>query len=112
MSTLLEYALFLIPMTLLCAPVLLARWKSTGITLVDILAVLAPGWLWLLLVTLDSRDKSLSNYVELPLLAAVIFVGVLLRCSIPKLARRSPFLLIYGIAATGAVYLFFPGLPE
>lgn len=112
---LIEYLMFILPAALLCVPVMLSRWKQAGLGTLDILAVLIPGWIWLILVTFDSRDKSLSNYIELPVLAAAVFLGVLLRCFKPECVQRYPgslLLLAYAVVITCAAYFFFPGLPE
>lgn len=106
--------LFLLPAATLSGLVIVVKWRQVKWGLLDLLAIVLPGLLWMFLVSWKSAGRSLSNFIELPLLAVIIFVGALIRASFWEARSRRPSLLflLFAIAVTTLLYLLFPGLPE
>lgn len=108
--------LHLLPLVLMLLPMVLLTFKKWHWRPVDLLAVFLPGLTWFYLVGLvSSRSKSLSNFIELPLLAVIVAA---LAFTKPRIERSVPapfakyVYLILTLAATIAVYFCFPGLDE
>ena len=106
--------LFLLPAVTLSGLVVVVKWRQVKWGLFDLLAIVLPGLLWMFLVAWGPAGRSLSNFVELPLLAVLTFIGVLMRASFweARYQRPSLLLLLYAIIVTTLLYLLFPGLPE
>lgn len=86
------------------------RWSR-----VDHLWFFFPGVIWIVLVVIDDGDRSLANFIELPLLGLLCFPFVLLRVALqswlsPQWAGFS--VLAMAVLSAVAVWAFFPGLPE
>jgi len=109
-------ALHLLPLLVVLTPVVLLTFRKWHWRFVDLLGAVLPGLIWLYLIEVEgSRGRSLSNFVELPLLAVMVAA---LSFSKPHAERRIPapyakyaFLLLTTSAAV-VLYLLFPPLDE
>lgn len=103
-----------LPVSLLSVLVVFASWERAGWLVLDLVVIPLPGPVWYLLVEADHRGRSLSNLVEVAILAAVTILLVVVRASAPRsIARiwRSVGLVGLLVALTFGMYLFFPSLP-
>lgn len=108
--------LYFAPLVLLGVPIVIATWRRWRWSVVELLALPLPGAVWLTLVaTQGGRGRSLSNLVELPLLAVVVAALACLKGPIqrqlhPRLRRYALVLLGSGLAVV--MYYVFPDLAE
>jgi hypothetical protein len=89
--------------------------KARGVTIYDIALFIAPFMLWLALLSMGLRPKSLSNLFEPFLLIPFLAVCFLLRAFAFRgraNARRSLVAFLIGLAGAIAIYAFVPLLPE
>ncbi len=104
---------FLLPLLLLAGPVVAWNMKRARWLWLDLVALVLPGLLWLLLIDLDRRGRSLHNLIELPLLAASLALLALIRSRLtPRVPRFAAAILLLasGIAVALALVSWFPPL--
>ena len=107
---------FLGPVLVLTLPVMIATWTSWKWTLFDPLLLALPGALWLYLISIyGGRGRTLSNLIELPLLALLTVLVAWLK---GPLQRRLPLAFERYLLPVAALllpvvwYVFFPALRE
>lgn len=106
---------FLIPVVVLSTPVIIGTWRRTDWWILDFFAILLPGPVWVLLAEQGGVDKTLSNLVELPILAVLVSAASLARGLTgnrwPRLPASSTF-LAFALLLTLALYSFLPPFTE
>ena len=108
--------LHLVPLVVLLTLIVFLTVRRWRWRVVDLIAVLLPGWTWLYLVAFaDSQGKSLANFVELPLLAIIVaalaFAKPQAERTIPAPFAKYAYLLLTTAAAV-ALFFLFPDLDE
>ena len=89
--------------------------EEDGLRVTDILVVIVPFVLWVLLLFLWHRPKSLSNLIEPFALVPVIGICLAVRAfafGMHSHTIRSLIAFVFGILATVALYALVPVLPE
>jgi hypothetical protein len=107
---------FLAPVLVLALPVMVATWGRWQWGVLDLLVLPSPGAFWIFLISVyGGGGRSLSNVVELPLLAlataALAWLKGPLQSHLPPALRRS-FLGGAAMLVSIAFYLVFPRLEE
>lgn len=96
------------------ALVVFVSWERAEWLPLDLVVIPLPGPVWYVLVEANDRGRSLSNLIEMAILAVITIILVILRASAPRsIARiwRSVGLVGLLFALTFGMYLFFPSLP-
>lgn len=108
--------LYAMPAAFICLPTVW-RYRSIGWQWWELLLPLSPFGLWLFLITIDDRQKNLSNAVIEPLLCGLAAVTpILFRVAVarygwrPGLAYFGGLLISYALVLI--VYFFMPAIPE
>jgi hypothetical protein len=107
--------LYVLPVAVIAIPLMVFTRRRVSWWLLDVIAIALPGPLWLLLNFQDSSGRSLSNIIELPILALLASLGVgvraLLGTRLPRLGS-SLLLFLALVGTTLCFYYLFPTLPE
>lgn len=106
---------FFLPVLVLTLPVVFVTWKRGNWWILDFFAICLPGPLWVLLVDEWGRGKSLSNLVELPVLAVLVAAAALGRGLAGRRYSRlgaSVLFLVSTLLLTLVGVFFVPGFPE
>jgi hypothetical protein len=103
------------PVVALASIPVVVTWRRGNWGVLDLVAILLPGIVWMLLLDEGVRPKSFSNLMELPALAAVVLALVVTRGAMgnrmPRLAA-SMGLLIAGLVASVAMFFLVPQIPD
>lgn len=100
-------ATFWLPVLALTGPIVIGSWHRAGWSVLDLLVVPLPGIAWYWLHAGDGRAGSVSQVVEIPVLAGLTVAALVLRAlappRIPRIVRT--VLLVVSLAlATGGLH--------
>ena len=106
---------YLVPLSMASSVVVLWVGRKTSWFVLDLIWPLLPGLLWFALVDEEPRGRSLSNFIELPVLGVVIALTFAVRVALGRGMSRAPAsaaMFPLSLALTWCFYRLFPGLPE
>lgn len=103
--------LYFLPLLALALPVVIAGKSVARWTILDIPPFFIPAGVWVGLTHLAFKTKTLSNLIDLPVLAVVVTIAAVLRVQFAKKASVKAAVGIFWLAATIAAPVVYFGMP-